>query len=59
MKFLNKIFQLVPISITKWNFNQNEGFSFLNKLGGIVYDSSELFVDLIKSFMILLMNRDG
>ena len=35
-----------------------KGFCFLSKLGG-VYESSKLFTDLMKSFMILLINLTG
>ena len=37
IKFLNKFVRVVLISITKWNFNQDESFRSLNKLGIIIY----------------------
>ena len=40
------VFRLIVTCITVYNVNQNEG-------GGIIYESSKLFVDSMKSFTIL------
>ena len=59
MKFPNKVFRLMLIFIAKRNFNQNERSCSSNKLGGIIYKSSKLIVELMKLFTVLLMNRNG
>ena len=57
--FRIKSFRVILISITKWNFNQNERFCSSIKLVGIIYAYSKSFVDLIKSFTLLLMNSNS
>ena len=57
--FRIKSFRVILISITKWNFNQNERFCSWSKLGGIIYAYSKSFVDLMKSFTLSLMNSNS
>lgn len=56
------MFQLVFISIKNGILIKVKGFCLLNKLGGIIYESSGSFIDLMMKSLILLWvmgNRNG
>ena len=54
MKFLNKIFQLILISVTKWKFNQSKRILFFDQTGWKNDELSNWLISLPK-FMITMI----